>query len=469
MTSKDIKTKVISIISNLSVSIDNSGQAVFSVKGYARPFNEAEVGAYLRQRLKAKSVLRDDWIRKAIKLKRDLINHNDAPKIYHRIARRADAICIQVSPDQLQRIAVTEGAVKLVRKASKPIFTTPTDVLPYPSDLPAPEPEKLIPTIQDFFRLSDSDSLLIVAWMVTALMADRGYPILSLVAPAGRGKSFIAESLSLILDPKEQLIQGAQTAEALVTLASNHFVLSVDNVSKIRQDLANLLCQIATGGAHTSRKKYTNAALHQVQLSNPVILTSIDAVVLQPDLCDRTILIRPKHKKDSRNLPHAQLAKKFLERLPTLFSTLLWLCQQALAMRKRKYDKLERMANFGRYGRIVEAALELPKNSFKSAYRNNRKQQAEHIVRGSTLARGLMALLEEDKVWEGHTEELLVDLQRCIPGKLTHNHMTVSSIADVDRDLSSLIPELRYIGVKVKQKAQHNMWYSIKKIPRRLQ
>ena len=76
--------------------------------------------------------------------------------------------------------------------------------------------------------------------------------------------------------------------------ASNSWMPTFDNLSRIPAWLANALCRLATGGGFGARELYADDEEMLFQVMRPAMTTSITDVAIYPDLLDRYLLISLK-------------------------------------------------------------------------------------------------------------------------------------------------------------------------------
>ena len=126
--------------------------------------------------------------------------------------------------------------------------------------LPAPERGGSVQALRDFLNVrSDSDFVLVIAWLL-ACLRDRGpYPVIVLSGEQGSAKSTFSAILRALLDPNTAPLRALPREDRdLFIAASNGHVLAFDNVSTLSAWLSDTLCRLATGGGFAVRQLYTD-------------------------------------------------------------------------------------------------------------------------------------------------------------------------------------------------------------------
>ena len=116
-------------------------------------------------------------------------------------------------------------------------------------------------------------------------------PAALFVGQPGSGKSTTAKLLKQLIDPSQicaELIP-ANTKSLAASLSRAQVVL-FDNVTKVREEQASVLCIAATGGSYTSRALYSNYDTASIQLQCSVIMTSVELPTTAGDLIDRMLV-----------------------------------------------------------------------------------------------------------------------------------------------------------------------------------
>src|SRR4029079_3245222 len=140
------------------------------------------------------------------------------------------------------------------------------------------------------------------------------------------------------------LLQPPGDDRDLIAAAWSNRVLSFDNLSSVRAELADSLCRLATGSEIGGRALYSDHDTASFAACRPIVLNGIPDLAARGDLADRAIVLRlagpPARitEKDGRTALYAVL--------PATFAALL----DALSLGLRQLDQTPtpnlRMADF---------------------------------------------------------------------------------------------------------------------------
>jgi len=156
-----------------------------------------------------------------------------------------------------------------------------------------PVPNGSVETLRIFLNVkSDTDFVLVVAWVVAVFRNGGPYPVIVLSGEQGTAKTTFAAILKALLDPNAAPLRALPREDRdLFIAASNGYVLAFDNLSHLSGWISDTLCRLATGGGFAVRQLYTDQDEILFNASRPVILNGIEDVVTRPDLADRAIFL----------------------------------------------------------------------------------------------------------------------------------------------------------------------------------
>jgi hypothetical protein len=197
--------------------------------------------------------------------------------------------------------------------------------------LPMPVPGGSVDMLRAFLNVhSDTDFVLVVAWIL-AVLRDRGpYPVLVLSGEQCSAKSSFSSILRALLDPNTAPLRALPREDRdLFIAATNAHVLAFDNVSGLPAWMSDTLCRLATGGGFAVRQLYTDQDEVLFEACRPVILNGIEEFVTRPDLADRALILTLDPIPEERRRPEAELWRRLTPRAHASLALCLTLSSKA--------------------------------------------------------------------------------------------------------------------------------------------
>jgi hypothetical protein len=319
-----------------------------------------------------------------------------------------------------------------------------------PGMLPLPDPERggSVNDLRPFLNVADdSDFQLLIAWLLAAYR-DRGpYPILALHGEQGSAKSTTSRILRALIDPNAAPIRSEPREERdLMIAATKSWLCAFDNLSTLRQWLADGLCRLSTGGGFATRTLYSDADETIFNAMRPVILNGISELSTRGDLLDRSLLIYLPSIADSARQPEANFYRTFHAARPRILGALLDAVAAALANVDHVRDQpVPRMADFYKWIVAAEPALSWEPGEFERAYRENRGSAIGLILEGSAVASALQVIGD----FQGTASDLLARLNAETEDKARSGRAWPKSARGLAGALRRIAPALATVGIQV--------------------
>ncbi len=206
---------------------------------------------------------------------------------------------------------------------------------------------------------SDTDFVLVVAW-VLAVLRDRGpYPVIVLSGEQGSAKSTFSAILRALLDPNTAPLRALPREDRdLFIAATNGHVLAFDNVSGLPAWISDTLCRLATGGGFAVRQLYTDQDEVLFDAARPVILNGIEDIVARPDLADRAMFLTLEPIPEERRRPEEELWAAFETERPRILGALLDAVVEGL--RRLPETQLDEAAAHGGFRAVGDGLRDRP-------------------------------------------------------------------------------------------------------------
>jgi hypothetical protein len=275
--------------------------------------------------------------------------------------------------------------------------------------LPTPAAGGSIETLRSFLNVqSNSDFVLVVAWILACLRNRGPYPIIVLSGEQGSAKSTFSAILRALIDPNTAPLRALPREDRdLFIAANNGHVLAFDNVSGLPAWISDTLCRLATGGGFAVRQLYSDQDEVLFDAARPVILNGIEDIVTRPDLADRAIFLTLEPIPEERRRPEAELWAGFEAERPRLLGVLLDAAVEGLRrLPQTRLERLPRMADFALWATASETAL-WPTGTFWRAYSGNRDEAVEGVIDADPIAATVRAIMSVRTAWTGTASDLL--------------------------------------------------------------
>ncbi|MGW2365118.1 hypothetical protein ACWCZ5_05985 [Streptomyces sp. NPDC001667] len=160
-------------------------------------------------------------------------------------------------------------------------------------ELPLPERpaggwQTAMASFAELLPFTETTLPLAVAWVLAALRPSLPRPIAYLTGEQGTGKSTSGRMLVGLLEGvRAPLRQPPASIRDFGVTASAGWILPMDNLSSISDDLSQALCRAVTGDAQTGRALYSDDDVSVLDYQRPVLLTGIDVGAVDNDLAER--------------------------------------------------------------------------------------------------------------------------------------------------------------------------------------
>jgi putative DNA primase/helicase len=313
-----------------------------------------------------------------------------------------------------------------------------------------PDRSENLELLRTFINLDNDDYNLLLVWLVFSFFLKFDIPPLYLLGAAGSGKSTLLSFIHQLIDPRKDIHRSVPSNERdLAVIAKNSHLLCFDNISKVNQRQSDFLCKIATGGAFSKRKLFTDSESVNFYYKRPIILSGINDFVKSPDLLDRVIRlsaqpITPEARKDKK------LSEDFTKSIPQILGGLYTLVSKVLSEEDATEGSyISRMPDFERIGQKVETILKWEEGSFRRILKDNQEFQARQSSETDAFFETVLKFAEQEKQWDGTPTELLDELNKLASEKVKSNKEWPGNGNATSRKLNRIAPSLTKCGVRI--------------------
>ena len=364
-----------------------------------------------------------------------------------RIAHHGGNIYLDLADDDWQAIEITPRGWSVTTFA--PVrFVRPRGLRP----LPAPQSHGTLEDLEKFLNVrTEGDLKLVLGWLVMAFNPRGPYPILVLNGEQGSAKSTAARLLRSIVDPSQAPLRSPPREERdLLVAARNSWVIAFDNLSGIKEWLADALCRIATGGGSSARQLYTDSEEVIFEAMRPVVLNGIPDLATRPDLADRAIILKLPTIDETKRRTETKLWAEFDEASGRILGFLLDAVSTALRRRDEvQITLIPRMGDFCIWSEAAAPAFGWHPGEFTAAYQDNRADAISIVVTADVVAETILVMIDEVKEWQGAASELLDKLNSRVSDQIKRSDQWPKAPNALSNRLRRAAPGLRAMGLEV--------------------
>lgn len=284
--------------------------------------------------------------------------------------------------------------------------------------LPTPVAGGSVEELRQFINVDAEDFMLVVAWLVACFRPDIPVPVLYLSGEQGSAKTTALKLLVRLLDPRTVEAAGPpRNVDDLIVSAASRRIVTIDNVSRLNDEMSDAFCRLATGGGLEKREHYTNDEVYAIDAMRPVLMTGITPATDRPDFLDRVVLVTCRTIDGALRLDEATLAAKFEAARPRILGAILDGVVTALRRMDEVRDRLKaehalpRMADFAICAEAAGAAFGWKPGAFIEAHRRMLDEQMVDAAAADIVASTIRSWLEaREEPFKGRPADLCREL-----------------------------------------------------------
>jgi hypothetical protein len=360
----------------------------------------------------------------------------DSRQVYYDLGRDDGAI-VEVTADGY---AITRRpAVKLIRMQGMKALP-----LPHAGETSYSGPSKF----KQLLMLDDEQWPLVLAFLIGALRPAGPYAFLAVEGEQGSGKSVRCELCKAVIDPSVPMRTGLpNSVQDLMVITNHSHVVVFDNLSGIRSEMSDALAALSTKAGFQTRRLYTDAEVHTIEVTRPFMLNGIGDFIHRPDLMDRAIPIRLKAMPPDARRTEEEIRREFAQLLPELLHDLYMAVAHAVrTMGTTPSPSSIRMADAAHWAVAAEEGAGLPKGTILAALENAQASMQTDLATQDTLFPSLERVLVE-RDFEGRPAELLARLLEAREN--WNDRYFPTNAAQLSTKLRRIRPTLVKVGIHI--------------------
>jgi hypothetical protein len=364
--------------------------------------------------------------------------------LYTRVAEVNGVVYLDLANEQWQAVAVAKDGWQLVDKPGVK-FRRSRGML----SLPVPIRGWELCMLRQFINVvSDDDWAILFGWMVSSMRGKGPFAVLGIAGEQGSAKSTATRVCRSLIDPSSAPLRSQpKEIRDLMIMASNSWVIALDNLSHLPLWLSDALCRLSTGGGLSTRELYSDADEVVFQVTRPIILNGIEDTVERGDLRDRLVNLTLPVIDADRRVTEQDFWERFDKQHPLLLGALLEAVSESLAREQTVELKgLPRMADFARRAVAGEPKFSVKGGTFLKAYEQNRSSSHESAVEDAIIGPFIKELAKDG--FTGTATTLLDKLNKLADEDIRRSKEWPKRPNKLSGMLRRLAPSLRAIGIK---------------------
>jgi hypothetical protein len=316
--------------------------------------------------------------------------------------------------------------------------------------LPHPVAGGTLEELRPYLNVTDEDWVLIKAWLAMTLSPTGPYPQLELNGEQGSAKSTTARVLRALVDPSTAPLRSMPRDERdLLIMATNSWLIALDNLSYVPDWLSDALCRLATGGGLSTRELYTDTDEVLFDVQRPCLINGIEDLAVWGDLLDRTIPMILPPISDSARRDEKAFWHDFAAIQQRVLGALLDAVSGALRTAPAVHvSRLPRMADFARWAIAAGPSLGYTADSFLKAYAGKREEVHQLALESSLIGRLITAIVAHG-TWEGTAKALLDRLGEVAEDTDRKSKAWPKNAQSLSNALRRIAPHLRACGYTI--------------------
>lgn len=264
-----------------------------------------------------------------------------------------------------------------------------------------------------YWRFETKDDR-IMHWviLITRFISDCPLPIVYYFGDRGAAKTTTMRMDKMLVDPSEIDVKALpKSISDVLSSVANQYMVCFDNVSRISEELSDILCVVATNGYYSKRMLYSDNEECAIKLDARLSFSGITNLTAKPDLIDRMVSIKLKRIDNSKRRTEEEIMTSFKKDLPYMLDGIFRVLSKAVAIYKElNLESLPRMADFARWGYAVAEAMKYGGEKFLEIYEKNQEELLDDMVSEDTIATVLIEFVKQHGYFKGSVTDLCTAL-----------------------------------------------------------
>lgn len=303
------------------------------------------------------------------------MNGTKKENVYTRVALKDGSLYYDLVTSDWKSIRVTHDKVEIIDlDENSPIFRRAQ--CSYEQIMPKFDGGDYLTKLSELLCIVEEDRQLFQVHLIALLLESIPIPVMVFGGEAGSLKTTATTTVKRIIDPNGLKKEDNSTSMAsrnddLILQLYNRYVTAFDNVTKITQEVSDILCRAITGSSNVRRELYTNMEETILSFTRKIVLNGIVPTLDYPDLQERIISYNRKNLSNEERLTEEEFEKRLGDILPYILGQIFQTIQRAMKIHdeiKNEIRAKTRLADFEIWGEAISRSLGFEANSFVQRY-----------------------------------------------------------------------------------------------------
>lgn len=345
------------------------------------------------------------------------MNNVSKEKVYNRIAFVDNVVYYDLATPDWKIVKITAKSIEIMSYTeSMPIFRRTQSS--FEQVKPTFDDSSALDRLVELLRIKDKE--IFKVHLTSFLLEGASVPIMVFDGAAGSMKTTVTATIKKIVDPNgvgtdDNCTSMTSQNDSLIVQLYNRYMSAFDNVTRITQDVSDILCRAITGSGNQKRALYSNSDEAILNFRSKLVLNGIVLNPDFPDLLDRIITYERIPLGENDRLTEQEFQEKFRALLSSVLGQIFTLIQRSLStyhVVKQEIRPKTRLADFEVWGESIARAMNQEPNVFLNKFYEKQRSNSISIRDTHPIVQAIELLMENRDTYEDSAQKCFSDLTR---------------------------------------------------------